>query len=101
MRGAATPTTRRSRATPKYGKARDVKILGTTSYAKRDAKRRLIQLLLRRRFRPIMTDGEFADTGPIVLRYYITDSFRESSAHGRTNFELFNRNVDRLEHAPE
>jgi hypothetical protein len=85
----------------KYGKARDVKILGTTSYAKRDAKRRLVQLLLRRRFRPIMTDGEFADTGPIVLRYYITDSFRESSAHGRTNFELFNRNVDRLEHAPE
>jgi tetratricopeptide (TPR) repeat protein len=55
----------------KYGKSRRVKILDTTTNATNADKRQLTRLILRSRYRPQMTDGQFARTAPIVMRYYL------------------------------
>jgi hypothetical protein len=55
-----------------YGKARRVQILDATNATDGD-KARLAQLIQRSRFRPRLTDGEFARASPVVLRYYLTE----------------------------
>jgi hypothetical protein len=57
----------------KYGEALDVEILDSTSNATRADEQRLVQFVLRSRFRPRVTNGEFALESPIVLRYYLTE----------------------------
>ena len=55
------------------GRSRRVEILDTTKNATRAAQKRLVQLILRSRFRPIMTDGTFVKKTPIVVRYYVNE----------------------------
>jgi hypothetical protein len=55
----------------KYGEAGRVRILDTTGTSTRADGNRLVELILRSRFRPSMTNGRFADSKPIVVRYYL------------------------------
>jgi len=57
----------------KYGRGRQVEILDTTTNATDAAKDHLARLIWRSRFRPRVTDGEFADKSPIVVRYYLSE----------------------------
>jgi hypothetical protein len=55
-------------AITKYGRARDVEIrdaVNVTAAEQAD----LVSLLKNSRFRPRLTNGEFADTSPVVVRY--------------------------------
>lgn len=58
----------------KHGKAERVEILETTGNATRPDERRLVELVLRSRFRPRLANGQFVDTGPIFVRYYLNES---------------------------
>jgi len=55
----------------KYGEARDVEILDSTSNATRADEQRLAQFVLRSRFRPRVTNGQLTDSDQIVVRYYL------------------------------
>lgn len=55
----------------KYGRGRQVEILDTTTNASDAAKDELVRLIYRSRFRPRVTDGEFADRSPVVVRYHL------------------------------
>jgi hypothetical protein len=68
----------------KYGRGRQIEILDTTANATDADKDRLIQLISRGRFRPRVTDGQFAARSPVVVRYYL---------NGRQN--LVSRRSDR------
>lgn len=57
----------------RYGEGRSVRILDTTTNAKAADKTRLVQLIQRSRFRPRITDGQFARASPVVLRYFLAD----------------------------
>jgi hypothetical protein len=58
----------------RYGrKGERVRILDTTANATDTEKARLVQLIENSRFRPRLTDGEFARASPVVLRYYLTE----------------------------
>lgn len=59
----------------KAGRARKLEILDASTDSKRAAVRHVNQLLERSRFRPRLVDGEFADSSPIVVRYYLPESF--------------------------
>ncbi|HJR69304.1 MAG TPA: hypothetical protein VKA43_04635, partial [Gammaproteobacteria bacterium] len=52
------------------GRARDIEIRGATNVtaAEQDD---LVRLLKNSRFRPRLTEGELADTSPVVVRYYL------------------------------
>jgi hypothetical protein len=56
-----------------YGQSRRVKILDTTTNATDAGKKRLVELIQNSRFRPRLTDGEFARASPVVLRYYLAE----------------------------
>ncbi len=55
------------------GKSDDIEILSATPEVTRTAKRDLIRLILRSRFRPRVTNGQFVDSDPIVVRYYVDE----------------------------
>jgi tetratricopeptide (TPR) repeat protein len=57
----------------KFGQSRNIEIVGATENATRAAKEELVHLISRSRFRPRVTNGEFARTPPIVVRYYLRD----------------------------
>jgi hypothetical protein len=57
------------------GRARKLEILAASTASKRAAVRHVSQLIERSRFRPRLVDGEFADSPPIVVRYYLPESF--------------------------
>jgi hypothetical protein len=57
----------------RYGESRGVRILDTTTNATDADKSHLVELIRRSRFRPRVTDGQFARTSPVVLRYYLTE----------------------------
>jgi hypothetical protein len=57
----------------RYGRGRKVEILGATPNVTRAAKRSLAQLILRSRFRPRVTSGQFADSSPIAVRYFLNE----------------------------
>jgi hypothetical protein len=54
-----------------YGKGRNVQVLSSTQNSTRADERRLIELVLRNRFRPRLTNGNFADSDQIVVRHYL------------------------------
>jgi hypothetical protein len=56
----------------KYGRGRDVEILGGEN-ASDPAKDDFIALVRSSRFRPQLTDGELSDASPVVVRYYLYD----------------------------
>lgn len=55
----------------KFGKSRSIEILDATANATNDEKHDLERLISRSRFRPMLTDGQFLRTEPIVVRYYL------------------------------
>jgi len=55
----------------KYGRAQRIEILDTVGRAARSDHKRLKELVIRSRFRPMTTDGQFTDSGRIVVRYYV------------------------------
>ena len=57
----------------KYGRSHRFQILGTTDNSTVAAEKRLEQLIKRSRFRPKLMNGQFADTAPIVVRYYLNE----------------------------
>ena len=57
----------------KYGTSREVAILDATTNATDDDKDRLITLVRRSQFRPRVTDGQLAQTSPVVVRYYLKE----------------------------
>ena len=76
-------TVERQRASPRYidvsfvvsrhGNSDRIEILDTTTNATEPENDRLIELIESSRFRPRSTDGRFADTPPIVVRYYLNE----------------------------
>jgi hypothetical protein len=57
----------------KYGRGREVEILGATN-ATDVARDRLVSLIMTNRFRPRPMDGKFADSSRVVTRYYLYDT---------------------------
>jgi hypothetical protein len=57
------------------GRARKLEILAASTAAERAAVRHVSQLIERSRFRPRLVDGEFADSPPIAVRYYLPEGF--------------------------
>jgi hypothetical protein len=57
----------------KYGESRRIKILDTRTKATDAAKDHLVRLIKRSRFRPRSTDGRFADSSRITVRYYLNE----------------------------
>jgi len=57
----------------KYGEAKAIEILDTTTNLAGDAAVRVTDLIKRSRFRPRMADGVFEDRSRVVVRYYIND----------------------------
>ena len=55
------------------GKSKRIDVLERTENVARAEEKDLVQVIKYRRFRPQVTDGQFADSNPIVLRYYIND----------------------------
>jgi len=55
------------------GKAAEVEILGSTANVTRSEQRSLIQLIKRSRFRPLIIDGQLADSEPMIVRYVVAD----------------------------
>jgi hypothetical protein len=56
----------------KYGRSRNVEILTMTNASDVDEDR-LVQLISRSRFRPLVSDGQFTRTSPIVVRYHLNE----------------------------
>jgi hypothetical protein len=57
----------------KYGEAKSIEILDTTTKTTDAATKRLRDLIRRSRFRPKITDGVFEDPSRVVVRYYVND----------------------------
>jgi hypothetical protein len=57
----------------KYGRSKSIDVLETTMNATRADKRDFVRLIKHSRFRPRVTDGEFADSARVVVRYYLKD----------------------------
>jgi hypothetical protein len=55
------------------GESRRIEILDTNTNATDADKTRLVQLIQSSRFRPRVTNGEFARASPVMLRYYLTE----------------------------
>ena len=56
----------------KYGRGRDVEIRGASNAAEA-AQHDLVVLIKSNRFRPRLTNGEFAEASPVAMRYYLYD----------------------------
>jgi hypothetical protein len=55
----------------KHGQSHHVRILGTTTDATRTVEKRVVQFISASRFRPRIVDGRFADSAPVVVRYFL------------------------------
>jgi len=53
-----------------YGKSRHVRILNATTDPAPATKKRLVELISRSLFRPRVAEGRFAESAPVVVRYY-------------------------------
>lgn len=53
------------------GKTRRVDVIESSGDVPRAVEKDLLRMIKFNRFRPLMTDGEFRDSAPIVLRYYV------------------------------
>jgi tetratricopeptide (TPR) repeat protein len=56
----------------RYGRARRVEIVDSTTDASRQAERELVHQISRSVFRPRVIDGQVADAAPVAFRYYVT-----------------------------
>ena len=56
-----------------FGTARHVDVVSSTN-ASKDARSDFVRLVSRGRFRPIVKDGEFVRSAPVVVRYYVEES---------------------------
>lgn len=57
----------------RHGKGRNIQILSTTADVTRADERDVVELILRNQFRPRVIGGQFADSQPIVMRYYLNE----------------------------
>jgi len=57
----------------RFGTSRRIEVLGSTSHASEEAKRRLVKTIEASRFRPRLTNGEFARASPVELRYCVRE----------------------------
>lgn len=57
-------------AITKYGRAREIEVRGAANVSEAD-QADLVSLLKNSRFRPRLTEGEFAETSPVAVRYYL------------------------------
>lgn len=57
-------------AITKYGRAREIEVRGAANVSEAD-QADLVSLLKNSRFRPRLTEGEFADASPVAVRYYL------------------------------
>jgi hypothetical protein len=57
----------------RYGRSSRARILAATDNSTRAVEKRLVQLVERSRFRPRIVDGQVADSGPIVVRYFFSE----------------------------
>jgi hypothetical protein len=55
----------------RYGKSHHIRILGATTDSTRTVEKRLLQFITGSRFRPRVVDGRFADSAPVVVRYFL------------------------------
>jgi hypothetical protein len=55
------------------GKSKQIEILDTTTDVPRTVARDFVRTIKYSRFRPRMTDGRFAESAPIALRYYLNE----------------------------
>jgi hypothetical protein len=55
------------------GKSKQIEVLDTSADVPRAAERDLVRTIKFSRFRPRMTDGRFAESAPIVVRYYLNE----------------------------
>jgi hypothetical protein len=55
------------------GRAEDIEVVGATENLKRSDARDIVNKIKQRRFRPMITDGQLADSAPQTVRYYFTD----------------------------
>ena len=55
----------------KHGKTRHVRILDRTTDSTRAIEKRIVQFISGSRFRPRVVDGRFADSAPVVVRYFL------------------------------
>ena len=55
------------------GKSKQIEVLDATADVPRAAERDLVRTIKFSRFRPRVTAGRFADSAPIVVRYYLND----------------------------
>jgi hypothetical protein len=55
------------------GESERIEVLDTTTNASEDARKRLVELIDDRRFRPIVTFGRVEETARVALRYYLND----------------------------
>jgi hypothetical protein len=59
-------------AITQYGRAREIEIRDAANATNR-ARSDLTRLLKSSRFRPRLTDGRFADSSPVIVRYHLYD----------------------------
>lgn len=57
----------------KDGKGEGIEILDTTQNTSRAAERDVVQLMKHSRFRPRVTNDQFADSEPIIVRFHLDD----------------------------
>jgi hypothetical protein len=57
-------------AITKYGRAREIEVRGAANVTEAD-QADLVSLLKNTRFRPRLTEGEFAEASPVAVRYYL------------------------------
>ena len=57
----------------KYGRSDEIEVLEAAGNATRADEKDLVKLILRSRFRPQVTDGEFADASRVTVRYYLNE----------------------------
>jgi hypothetical protein len=55
------------------GKSRRVEVLGRADNVTRADERELVRTIRNSRFRPRLTEGQFADAAPVTLRYFVND----------------------------
>jgi hypothetical protein len=65
----------------RFGRAKHVEVLESTTHASREAEKALVHEISRAVFRPRIVDAHVADAAPVVLRYYV--AAQTATADGR------------------
>jgi hypothetical protein len=54
-----------------HGRGEQIRIIDATADVPRSARKQLIRVIETSSFRPRVSNGEIADTSPVVVRYYV------------------------------